>query len=286
MPVFTANPIRLNLKTVSETLCNDYFQKQVSPFENPLLYKFLGKDSKKLDALLDKLYRRKLPKYDKALEDSGIDKKHRVLLVDPGVTSRLEELTEYVKTKKIDTSKVTPFDLRKGFSDYLGTETVYRGLNSSEGEELITTLKQEGMYPQFHEDKDAVLNSIKYYLTTTAKPVWNLFSKFRDVIGGKHTEFMSVSKIYDVAASVPKQSNLAKTPVVVVKSEVPKLSVVKQRGDFAQRFPIDEEVLVVGDKKFDYATKREEIEAFVPFYMPTKKATYKIDTQTPDYRWG
>ena len=283
---FCANPLRLNLKSVSEALCSDYFQKQVSPFDNPLLYKYLSKDAVRTDKLLSKLYKRKLPKYDEILEQSNIDKKHRVLLVDPEVTSRLEELSEYVTKEKIDTTKLTPFELRKGFSDYLGTETVYRGLNSDEGETLIQTLKQEGIYPQYHKDKEEVLNSIKYYLTTTARPVWNIFSKFRDVIGGKHTEFMSVSSMYDVAASVPKGNNSAKTPVVVIKSQVPKLSVIKQRGDFAQRFPIDDEVLVIGDKKYDYATKREQIEAFIPFHIPTKDSVYSVDRTTPDYKWG
>ena len=107
----------------------------------------------------------------------------------------------------------------------------------------------------------------------------------RDVIGGKHTEFMSVCSIYDIAASVPKGNNCAQTPVVVVKTVVPKLSIIKQSGDFKQRFPIDEEILRIGNKRYDYKTQREKIEAFIPFHIPTKNAEYTIDTKTPDYRW-
>lgn len=284
---FLGANLRLNLKDVSETLCNDYFQKRISPFENPLFYKYLSKDSDKLDSLLSKLYKRKVGSYYQKLEDAGIEKKHRVLLVDPEVSSRIDELVQYVGDKKVDTKKVTPFELRKGFSDYLGTETVYRGLNAEDGEELISKLKEEGIYPKFHTEKESVMESIKYYLTTQAKPVWNVFSKIRDVIGGKPCEFMPVSSIYDVAASVSKNSsNCASTPSVVIKAEVPKLSVIKQKGDFAQRFPLDCEDLVIGDKVYNYGEKRAEIEAFVPFYIPTKNAEYTIDRHTPDYRWG
>ena len=284
---FTAVKPKLNLEGVAKSLCTDYFEKQVSPFDNPLMYQYLSKDKNKLNSLLTKLYKRKLPDYEKKLHDNNIAEKHRVLLVDPEVTAHIDELTEYVSKEKIDTTKLTPFNLRKNFSNYLGEETIYRGLNAEDSEELINTLKEDGIYPKFHKEKENVLNSIKYYLTTQALPVWNVFSKIRDVIGGKHTEFMSVSSIYDVAASVSKNgSNNAKTPTVVIKTQVPKLSVIKQKGNFKQSFPIDEETLVIGDKKYDYKTQREQIEAFIPFHIPTKNADYKIDTTTPDYTWG
>ena len=98
---FTANPNRLNVKTVSEALCNDYFQKQISPLENPLLYKFLSKNPKTLNSLLKKLYKSKLNDYDTILQENKIAKKHRVLLADPGITSRLDEFTHYIKEKEI-----------------------------------------------------------------------------------------------------------------------------------------------------------------------------------------
>lgn len=285
-PNFTG--VRVNMNTVKETLCTDYFEKHISPFENPLFYKYLGKDGKKLDSLLDKIYRRKLPKYDKILSDSGIDKKHRVLLADPEITSHIEELGQFVSDKKIDTSKLSPFELRKQFSDHLGTETVYRGLYADDCNEVIETIKKEGIYPKISTKKESISNILNYYLSSAGEPVLNIFSRIEDVIRGKKsTEFMSVSSIYDVSASVAKNgTNRASTPVVVAKAEVPKLSVIKQRGDFAPRRSIDKDVLIIGDKKYDYETKREDIESFIPFYIPTNKAEFKIDTTTPDYRWG
>ncbi len=283
---FTGKRPPLNLQKVGETLYHDYFERQVSPFDNPIMYQYLAKDSKKLDSLLKKLYKNKFARYDKMLKDNNIAKKHRVLLVDPGFTSHIEEFVRFVNEKKIDTTKITPFNLRKSFSEYLGTETVYRGLNSPEYDFLIPELEEKGIYPQYREKQDEVLASIKYYLSTKAGPIRNVFSKIRTVIGGKHTEFIPVSSIYDIAASVPKGSNSAKTPVTVVKTEIPKISVIRQSGDFSQRFPAPVEKIIIGDKEYPYATQRAEIEAFVPFHIPTKKAEYTVDTHTPDYKWN
>ena len=280
---------KLNLKSVSESLCADYFEKQVSPFDNPLFYKYLSKSPKQLDAVLKKVYRRKLPQLDKVLEENNIDKKHRVLLTDPEVSAHIDELGQYVMEKNIDTKKLTPFELRQQFSDYLGTETVYRGLNISDNAEIIDTLKKEGLYPKIAKDKNNILKSIKYYLSAAGEPVLNIFSRLGDVVGGrKNTEFMSVSSIYDVSASVAKNgSNNPSTPVVVVKSEVPKLSVIKQKGLFTpRRRSADMDVLIVGDKRYDYETQGDKIEAFIPFHIPNKNSEFKIDTTTPDYRWG
>ena len=286
---FMGSKPAMTLKKVSETLCSDFFEKQISPFDNPVIYQYLGKDSRKLDDILNKIYRRKLPQIDKQLEESNIAAQHRVLLVDPEVTAHLDELAEFVTEKKIDTTKISPFDLRQRFSEYLGTETVYRGLKAPDCEELISTLKQEGIYPKQVSDKANFLESIKYYLTAAGEPVLNVFSRLEDVIRGrKNTEFMSVSSLYDVSASVAKGgSNNAKTPVVVAKLEVPKLSVIKQKGNFApRRTTVDQDVLIIGDKKYDYETQGEKIEAFIPYHIPTKKAEFTIDTKTPDYRWG
>lgn len=283
---FTGKRPPLNLQRVGETLYHDYFARQISPFDNPIMYQYLAKDSKKLESLLKKLYKDKLVQYDKMLVENNVAKKHRVLLVDPGVTSHIDEFIRFVNEKKIDTTKITPFNLRRSFSEYLGTETVYRGLNSPEYDILIPELKEKGIYPQYREKQDEVLNSINYYLSTKAKPVWNVFSKIRDVIRGKHNEFMPVSSIYDIAASVPKDLGTSKSPVVVVKTEVPRISVIKQKGYFEQRFPSYVEKIFVGDKQYQYATQRAEIEAFVPFHIPTKKAEYTVDTHTPDYKWN
>lgn len=286
---FMGSKPAMTLKKVSETLCTDFFEKQISPFENPVIYEFLGKDSKKLNELLEKIYRRKLPQIETKLKESNIADKHRVLLADPEVVAHLDELSQFVAEKKLDTTKIEPFDLRKQFSDYLGTETVYRGLKSNDSEELISTLKKEGIKPRSVSDKESFIDSIKYYLSAAGEPVLNVFSRIEDVVRGKKsTEFMSVSSLYDVSASVAKGgTNNAKTPVVVAELKVPKLSVIKQKGNFApRRTTVDQDVLIIGDKKYDYATQGEKIEAFIPYHIPTKDAKFTVDTTTPDYRWG
>ena len=49
---FMGSKPAMTLKKVSETLCSDFFEKQISPFDNPLIYEYLSKDSKKLDEIL------------------------------------------------------------------------------------------------------------------------------------------------------------------------------------------------------------------------------------------
>ena len=285
---FTANPIKFNLGSVKESLCNDYFEKQISPFDNPLFYRYLSKNSKQTDSILNKIYKRKLPAYDKVLADNNIDKKHRILLVDPEIAAHIDEFGQYVSSSNIDTKKLSPFELRKQFSDYLGTETVYRGLYSDDCNELLETLKKDGIYPKIAENKSSISDSLGYYLSVAGESALNVFSRLNDVIKGKkNTEFMSVSSIYDVAASVAKNgSNSASTPVVVAKTEVPRLSVIKQKGDFSTRKSVDKDVLIIGDKKYDCDTQKSEIESFIPFHISTKNTEFTIDTTTPDYRWG
>ena len=98
--------------------------------------------------------------------------------------------------------------------------------------------------------------------------------------------FLSASSEYDIAASVPKKDGNSKCPVVVIKAEVPKLSIVKQRNRFADILNYAQlKVLHVNGKSYPYATQQDKIEAFIPFFMPTDNAQYTIDTSIKRFSW-
>ena len=78
--------------------------------------------------------------------------------------------------------------------------------------------------------------------------------------------FLSVSSEYDIAASVPKKDRNSQCPVVVIKAEMPKLSIIKQQNRFADIMNHAQlKVLYVNGKRYPYATQQDKIEAFVPF---------------------
>lgn len=272
----------------AKEIYEDSVEKKIHPFENPKMYEFVAQNDEKLDFLLEKIYGYGLPAYEEMFNDSGFDKKQKVLLVDPCVGAHFEELVDYVKEKNIDTKNIAPFDLRKGFSDHLGTETIYRGLFAENPEELIEKLKKDGNFSKIYKNPEDALNAIKYYLTTDPNENNTVNSKIIRKIefSKKPSEFLSASSVYDIAASVPKQDSDSETPVVVIEAEVPKLSLIKQEKRFhSMQMHSLHKVLKIGKNKYPYDRDMSKIEMFIPFYLPTDKARFSIDTTTPLMRW-
>ena len=278
------------LQQTAESLYEDICQKHINPFDNPKLYNFLVRHDESLDYLLEQLYAYQKWKYDDLFENSGIDKKHKILLVDAGLASRFEEFEDFIKKTKIDTSKIEPFELRKKFSDYLGTETVYRGMYFKDPQEGIKNLQQNGCCSSLfkYQPKDEIISELKYFLYPN--PVFE--NTIRDIMLDKAADpeygnvFLSVSSEYDIAASVPKKDRNSQCPVVVIKAEMPKLSIIKQQNRFADIMNHAQlKVLYVNGKRYPYATQQDKIEAFVPFFMPTDNAQYTIDTSTDGFSW-
>ena len=279
-----------NSPTLDETvdeIYKDMIKKHITPFDNPKMYNYVIQHDEKLDYLLEQIYGYGKDKYDEIFEQSKIDKKHKVLLIDPGVASRFEELAEFVNNKKIDTSKIEPFELRQKFSDYLGTETVYRGMYFYNPEEGIEQLKQQGARASSFKKEGNIQAAIEYFLApssyfnTTIKSI--LSHKISSPQSGN--PFLSVTSIYDIAAAVPKKYDDPECPVVVIKTELPKLSMIKQKGRFANIQHGPARVLCIDGKRYPYETQQDKIEAFVPFFMPTDNAQYTVDTSTGCFSW-
>ena len=278
-----------SLQETAESIYNDIIERHINPFDNPKTYDYVSKHDESLDFLLEKNYGNGKYEYDEMFEKSGIDKKHKVLLIDPGLAARFEEFTEFIEKEKINTTEIGPYELRKKFSDYLGSETVYRGVYFDDPQEGIKELKNNGALASVFKNKEKTLKAIKYYIAAgvngyTPTIAGKMSDKIKSPQNGN--DFLSVTSIYAIAASVPKKFGDSKCPVVVIKTEVPKLSVIKQKNRFANIQNGPARVLIIDDERYPYRTMQDRIEAFVPFYMSTDNAEFITDTTTGVFHWG
>ncbi len=271
----------------AEKLYEDLMEKHISPFENEKFYDFLALNSEKIDFQIEMLYNSRITGYYTGVfKESGIDEKHKILLIDPGVAFNIEKLAEFVKTCNINTSNLKPIQLRQKFSDYLGTETVYRGLATNEPEKLAEKISRDGNFPLSAKNKEKCINDIEFYLSPFKRPRTSHFDRIVDKITrhDKESEYLSVSSEYPIAASVSKSAKPSKS--VVIEARVPKISILKQEKEYRNmQTSKRHDVLVVGNYKYDYDREQEKIEAFIPFYLPNTDMKIHFDTETPLFYW-
>ena len=277
-----------SLAEAAESIYNDITENHINPFDNPKMYDYVTKHDESLDYLLEQIYGYGKTEYDDMFKDSGMDNKQKVLLIDPALASRFEEFVDFVKKEEINTSDIEPFELRKKFSDYLGTETIYRGIYFDNPQDGIENLKKHGAFSSVFKDREKALASIKYYLSPEVKEFETVRGEMSQKIQNpqRGNDFLSVTSEYDIAAAVPKRFDKPQCPVVVIKKELPKLSMIKQQGRFANIQHGPARVLNVNDKKYPYESQQDKIEAFVPFYMSTDNAKFITDTTTDGFYWS
>lgn len=273
----------------AEDIYKDSIEKKISPFENKRLYEFVTQNNEKLDFLIEKIYGSTAQRCTEVFNNSRIAPKHKVLLVDPGVGAHIDELVEFVNKENIDTNNMEPIELRQAFSKYLGTETVYRGLHSSSPEDCAKAVKKEGNYASIYRNEKDTIDAIKYYLDVQNGYASTVYGRIIDKIKTPrdNNEFLSLSSIYDIAAAVPKLPPRPESPVVVMKVNIPRISLIKQEKDFSNmQTSSRHRELRVGYKRFDYDRRQAEIESFVPFYLsPETIEEVVIDTTTPNFWW-
>ena len=216
---------------------------------------------------------------------TGLSDKYRVLLVNPLLGNKIEEFKNFIKKQGLESTEIKPFDLLTKFSNYLGTEVVYRGLAADDLDELETSLKKEGCVSiVFKKNKDLALKGIKYFLTLDA-PVDTYLGMICSKIKGDQTSpVLSTSSLQNVAASVAKTC-MDKEPLVI-KATVPKLSLIKQEGalDCFQRNSRGKYLCVDG-RKYYYDDMASQIESFMFFTLPTKDAEIIRDINVGKFEW-
>lgn len=278
----------ISVEECAEDLYKDIIENQISPFDNPKLYDYLQKNDEKLTFLLEKMYGNIAKYYIDCFNEFNVDKKHQVLLINPMLASNIECFLDFIAQNKIDTTVLAPYELLQKFSENLGTETIYRGLYCQNPDELIENLKANGNRARMCEfDKAKTIEAINYYIKLEY-PILTIWDNIKSKISGDfETEFLSASSIYDIAAAVPNTISDSKTSVVVIKTEVPTLSMIKQAGPFfrhMQKNSLGKDLYVDG-VKYNYEKYASKIETFIPFILSTKNAEYIKDNSEKTFVW-
>lgn len=269
----------------AEDLYKDILNNQISPFNNSKFYEFLSQKDLSVDYMLEAHHGRFSSDIKEMFQNSGCSEKQKVLLLNPVFTTKLIEFNEFLKTTGIDTEQILPYELLMKFRDYLGKETIYRGVKEENINELVNRFQTQGERALILRDTNNALDTIKYYLDVPSDDR-TVFNKLVAKIKGYTTEFISTTSIYGLASSLHRSSFLPTDPVVVLKTEIPKLDVIKQEGryDKIQVSRLNHQ-LIVGKKKYPYVKYCADIESFVPFVIPAKNMTITKDYEKIDFGW-
>ena len=242
---------------------------QIYLFENPQFYDFFEANKEAMTEKLKKLYnvrpwgnikeRLIIPEFTHNVSD-----KHIALLCDPGIVSRLDEFYKFSKQIKEEIEELSPLELRKKFSDYLGTQTYYRGMSLTQ--EQAEKIKTYGILSNNFEGENA-----KEILTDLLCGYKNPRSvSFKDFMyekangNNRNNPLISVTQIESVAHNVPARYSPCRTneKIYIFKLEIPKINIIEPKGEFNITYPgfgfYDEN----GNK-----IPQEKIESFVPFVI-------------------
>ncbi len=210
-------------KTI-EALYEDLVKNNLSPFENPKYYDYLSQNEEKLDLLLEKLLGFHISRIENKFNCSQIAPKHKVLLANPLFIDKLDDLIKYVESQNIKTEKLSPIELQKKFSDYLGSITVFCELRSKDPANLVKNLYQDGHYNS-NLTKEALLQKLKYYLEPSTE-----MSTIRSNIDMRH----KYAENEYIPASLSKDgfnTNISEliygNKSIIIKTTVPRLNLIK-----------------------------------------------------------
>lgn len=270
----------------AQDIYKDSVEKKIPPFENRKLYDYVSKNDEKLKFMLERIYGFAVNAYTSIFNLRSIDLKHKVLLIDPGFGAHIDELADFVNKENIDTKNIEPFELRQKFSKYLGTETVYCAVYSDSPQECAEAVKKDGNYSSVYKNEKNAIDAIKFYLGAKGDPDDSIFGRIICKIRNPsdNNELLSVSSEYDIAASSMKLRGHPKSPVVVMKVNIPRISLIKQKGNSGDMpWDITNKDLCAEHRRFYFEYESEKTDAFVPFCItPDSIEDVVIDTHTSD----
>lgn len=278
-------PVQLISKTykkradIVDRVLDDVEKRKISPFDNKDFYGYLAEDLESTRKLLRKLYPNEsdqlISTITQVLPENNI-----ILLADPGIASRLPEMIDFVRQGKIDTSKISPFELRQKFSEHLGTQKIYRGMVITDNQ--AQNMVQNGILAPALLDKKTARAKMIDLLDPDEKISTKPKAKsYRDEIiqrvstNCKENLFMSVTSYPDIAVSLGNnygQRNDGSEKLYIFDVDMPKISVLKGgEGMFDVTARYDLKCLKVGNNSFDMKNDLTGIESFVPCFIPNDK---------------
>lgn len=253
---------------------NDMYNKNLSIFDNPKFYDYLTKNLDETKHLIDRWYGENSEKLILEFNKLGLEQKNIVLLADPGIASRMDKLAEFVDLNKHNHSIIgTPSDLRKAFSNWLGTTKIYRGMVLSDND--MKQISQNGLFAHGLVNKDSGKRAIMKLIAPEQRYSLMTENNFLEEIQTRISGYsygdgmiMSASKYEDVAKSVGYHSSGRCDKGVepyLFSMEVPTISTLYPKGLFNAEYRVGGQ-LKIGDNIYDM--ENDPVELFVPFVMP------------------
>ena len=270
-------------ETAVQGLLKD-IDSQVYLFENPKFYEFFDANKSAMTEKIKEMYNRNPWGSDKGRDIisefiQNVSDKHIALLCDPGIVSRTEELYSFVKNLPVDINKLSSLELRKMFSDSLGTQKYYRGMTLTE--EQVETIKKEGIKSInfVGENREQIFESL---FLGKSDYEYTSFKRFMDkkVSGiNRNNPMISVTQIEKIAQKVTSRYSRPKNidqKIYIFELEIPKINTVEPIKDFEIYYP--------GFGFYDKSGKKiptEQVESFVPFVI-NSSCIKSIKTFTPE----
>lgn len=247
----------------------DGINYQIYLFENPQFYDFFEANKEAMTEKLKKLYnirpwgnikeRLIIPEFTHNVSD-----KHIALLCDPAIISRLDEFYKFINGFSGNINKLSPMELRKKFSDYLGTQTYYRGMSLTQ--EQAEEIQKQGIISNNFEDENAktILADLLCGYKNPQSISYKDFMYAKANGDNRNNPLISVTQIESIAHNVPARYSPCKTNerIYIFELEIPKINIIEPKGEFYITYP-----------GFGFYNKdgikipQERVESFVPFVI-------------------
>lgn len=244
-------------------LARDINEHQLQPFANPKLYEYLTSlTSEQKQRLLRKYYGDLQADEMIRFVENSLGNEYLVLLADPGIAGNFSKFREFLTSSKIIRA-TDIFSIRKQFSQFLGTTTVYRGMALNQGE--VHGIEQRGLVAPVVLNKRnmqiALLDMFDYHdlkSPSTRHPqsiIDGIRERQVDLIGSPEDWIlMSVSQYPEVSSSVgwhdSKRTKERGVSPYLFTIEVPTIDLIVPTGIFSEGIRYKDQAVHVGGQIF------------------------------------
>ncbi|PWU21665.1 MAG: hypothetical protein C5B49_02275 [Bdellovibrio sp.] len=245
-------------------------------YDNPIFYDYLSGDLSDTRRLINRWYP---DSGSKMIEDvtQNLGEKFIILLVDPGVASRLEKFILFGRSALAANADLSAWKLRELFAADLGKTTIQKGIVLTRDQ--AKAIDVDGIDAEAFLNArtaaavlDDTFNSLEKSVRAphATNPQDEIYGRLKDYFDPGTSMFISVSKYELIAASIGYyDSGYAGDPtrkLYVIEADVPEISVIRETGLFERENRSGRDYIVsVGPDFHVSETQDREVEMFVPF---------------------
>jgi hypothetical protein len=277
-----------------EALTRDLMAAGGSVYDNPSYYDYLSGDPDDTRALISRWYRGDLAdRVSQRLGDRFVP-----ILADPGVANRAGALIDFASSWLPSNPDADVWQLRQAFSDFLGTETVYRGMVLTEAQAramIASGIRAPGFQVPARAERsisESIQSDHRYdHVDYPRSPTAEIHARLTDFYDQGARMTMSVSRYSEIAASAGYHSSghagERGRQLYLFEIELPVLSLIEQTNLFGnERHEGPEILLRVGDEFTASETGDLGVEMFVPHRIPPDaiRNVTRYDQEPPAWR--